>query len=54
MKNTVSSLFALFAVAALAAADGVSVATVNLALLVRNHPTTEKNKVELNALKVNY
>ncbi len=54
MKNTVSSLFALFAVAALAAADGVSVATVNLALLVRNHPTTEKNKVELNALKENY
>ena len=54
MKNTVSSLFALFVVAALAAADGVSVATVNLALLVRNHPTTEKNKTELNALKENY
>ena len=54
MKNTLSTLFALFAATALAVADGVSVATVNLARLVRNHPTTEKNKVELNALKENF
>ena len=54
MKNTLSALFALLAAASLTMADGISVATVNLAQLVRNHPTTEKNKVELNEMKSNF
>ena len=54
MKNTLSALLALFAAASLAVADGISIATVNLARLVRTHPTTAKNKVELNEMKENF
>ena len=54
MKHTLSVLLALVSAATVAVADGVSIATVNLAQLVRNHPTTAKNKTELNAMKENF
>ena len=46
-----ATFLALFATAALAFADAVSIATVDLATLIQNHPKTEENKKVLNALK---
>lgn len=54
MKNAISALCALFAASAIALSDGISIATVNLAHLVRNHPTTARNKTDLNELKENF
>lgn len=49
-----SVVFALLASAALACADAVSIATVDLATLIQNHPSTEENKKALTALKEDF
>ena len=49
-----SAVFALLASAALACADAVSIATVDLATLIQNHPSTEGNKKALTALKEDF
>ena len=54
MKYRLSVLFALLACATFAMADNARIATVNLAQLIRNHPSTEKNKAELNAMKEDF
>ena len=54
MKYRLSALFALLACATFAMADNARIATVNLAQLIRNHPSTEKNKAELNAMKEDF
>ena len=54
MKHRLPALFALLACAAVAMADDARIATVNLAQLIRNHPSTEKNKAELNEMKADF
>lgn len=49
-----SAVFALLASAALACADAVSIATVDLATIIQNHPSTEGNKKALTALKEDF
>lgn len=49
-----SAFFALLASAALACADAVTIATVDLATLIQDHPSTEGNKKALTALKEDF
>ena len=54
MKHRLSFFLTLLASATLAVAGETRVATLNLAQLIRNHPTTEKNKAELNEMKADF